>query len=238
MKVKRPHMVSRGYLEGWADPKGIVEVIDVSGRRGLRMPIGNATVVNYVYEPEVMTASDLEADYARIESDGIPVIVKLRDDSLNVTPAEIAAMIAFLDMHLHRGRFADQAKVRTPALLWKLGGQIEEAELSLGDRLLMSQWLPDTLKLSTLGLDQWPWKIRREERLPTGDGAVIVWAPSKGADIAAVSFPLSDTRLLVIGDDLPDDVPVVPRIIDNCKRWIIGAPGTLNLNWADIADDQ
>jgi hypothetical protein len=68
---------------------------------------------------------------------------------------------------------------------------------------------------------------------PTGDGAVLLWHPTEGAEICTVSFPLSPTQLLVIGRDLPDKICVNNRITDNCKRWIIGAPGTLNLNWAD-----
>ncbi|MGO4785517.1 DUF4238 domain-containing protein [Cryobacterium sp. W22_MBD10_FK3] len=232
MNTKRPHMVSKGYIKGWADAKGIVEVIDIQGRRGLRQPIGNATVVNYVYEPTVLT-TDLEAAYGQIESAGTPVIVKLRDRDIALTSADIAAMIAFMEMHLDRGRYADQAKVRTPAVLVKTGWHFEDAELSLGDRLLLSQSLPDVLRLATLGLEQWTWTVISTEGLPTGDGAVLLWVPTKGADICTVSFPLSPTRLLVIGEELPDGIPIHTRITDNCKRWIIGAPGTLNLAWAD-----
>lgn len=224
-------MVSKGYIEGWADEKGRVEVIDIQGRRGLRQPIGNATVVNYVYEPAVLTR-DLEAEYGRIESDGIPVIKKLRNGDDTVTSAEMSAMIAFLDMHLDRGRYADQAKIRTPAVLIKTGWQLEDAELSLGDRLLLSQSIPDVLRLTTLGLEHWPWRVFETQGLPTGDGAVLLWCPAKGAEICTVSFPLSSTRLLAIGQDLPEGVPLIPRLTSNCKRWIIGAPGTLNLNWA------
>lgn len=232
IKTKRPHMVSRAYLQGWADQKGIVEVIDIQGRRGLRQAIGNATVVNYVYEPEVLT-SDLEADYARIETDGIPVIKMLRDGGDTLTSTDISAMIAFLDMHLDRGRYADQAKLLTPAVLIKTGGQLENAELSLGDRLLLSQSHPDVLRLVTLGLEQWTWKVVQTQHQLTGDGAVLLWHPTKGAEICTVSFPLSPTRLLVIGRDLPDGISVNDRLGANCKRWIIGAPGTLNLKWAD-----
>lgn len=231
-KTKRPHMVSRGYLEGWADDKGYVEVIDIQGRRGRRETIGNATVVNYVYEPTVLNR-DLESDYGRVESAGIPVIKKLRDGGDTMTSADMSAMIAFLDMHLDRGRYADQAKVGAPAVLIKTGGQHEQAELSLGDRLLLSQSHPDVLRLTTLGLEDWPWQVVAVDNLPTGDGAVLLWCPSKDAEICTVSFPLSPTRLLVIGKDLPEGIPLINRLTSNCKRWIIGAPGTLNLNWAN-----
>ena len=236
VNTKRAHMVSKGYIKGWADTKGIVEVIDIQGRRGLRQAIGNATVVNYVYEPAVLT-SDLEAAHGQIESDGLPVIVKLRNGGATLTSADVVAMIAFIDMHLDRGRYADQAKVRTPAVLVKTGMQLEDAGLSLGDRLLLSQSLPDALRLATLALMRWPWRVVQTQGLPTGDGAVLLWGRTKGAKICTVTFPMSPTRLLVIGEELPDGVPLLSRLTANCKRWIIGAPGTLNLNWADNGRD-
>jgi len=233
MNTKRPHMVSRGYIKGWADANGFVDVIDVQGRRGLRQSIGNATIVNYVYEPAVLTASNLEAAYAHIESNGTPVIDKLRAGGAALTPADMLAMITFIDMHLDRGRYADQAKVLTPATLIKPGWQLEEAELSLGDRLALSQSLPEVLRLTKLGLDQWSWTVVQEYDLPTGDGAVLLWAPAREADICTVTFPISPTQLLVIGQELPAGIWLHNRIAANCKRWIIGSPGTLNLNWAD-----
>lgn len=223
-------MVSEGYLKGWADDKGFVDVIDIQGRRGNREKISNATVVNYVYEPAVLTRN-LEADYGRVESDGIPLIKKLREDE-PIAPDDMGRVIAFLDMHLDRGRYADQAKVLAPALLVKTDGGHEDGHLSLGDRLLLSQSLNEVLRLATLGLDQWPWKVFEAEGLPTGDGAVLLWRATEDADICTVSFPLSPTRLLVIGEDLPDGIPLINRLTANCKRWIIGAPGTLNLDWA------
>ena len=165
------------------------------------------------------------------------MIVKFRNGGATLTSADMAAMIAFVDMHLDRGRYADQAKVRTPAVLVKTGWQLEDAELSLGDRILLSQSHPDVLRLATLGLEQWPWRVVQTQGLPTGDGAVLLWGPAKGANICTVSFPLSPTRLLIIGEELPDGIPLLPRLTANCKRWIIGAPGTLNLNWADDGGD-
>lgn len=223
-------MVSEGYLKGWADSNGFIDVIDIQGRRGRREKISNATVVNYVYEPAVLTRN-LEADYGRIESDGIPLIKKLREDEA-LTLDEMAPVIAFLDMHLDRGRYADQAKVLAPARLVRTDGEHEDTHLSLGDRLLLSQSLVEVLRLNTLGLEQWPWKVFEAEGLLTGDGAVLLWRKTEDAGICTVSFPLSPTRLLVIGEDLPDGIPLINRLTANCKRWIIGAPGTLNLNWA------
>lgn len=224
-------MVSRGYLEGWADPRGRVDVIDIEHGRGFCTSIGNATVVSYAYDAEVLS-NDLEERYASIENAGTPVIVKLRNGADSLTAAEEAAMIDFLDMHLDRGRYADQTKVRAPAVLLKTGGVVEHAELTLGDRMILSQSLPEVLRLKTLGLEQWQWQVVEEHGLVTGDGAVLLWAESKGAKLCTVTFPLSPSRLLVIGQKLPDSLNPNGRLTTKSKRWIVGAPGTLNLNWA------
>ncbi|WP_166805174.1 DUF4238 domain-containing protein [Cryobacterium sp. TMT2-4] len=236
MGVKRGHMVSKGYIEAWAVSQNVVDVIDIQDRRGFPSSIRNATVVSYVYDPKVL-ALDLEKAYSKIEDVGTPVIVKLRKGGQSLTDEERDAMIAFLDMHLDRGRYADQTKLRAPALVLKTGGEIEEAELGLGDVLLLSQSLPEVLRLPTLGLDQWEWKVWPVEGLVTGDGAVLLWgSSSKDAEICTVTFPLSPTRLLVIGRDLPDGVPMNDRIASNSKRWIVGVHGSLKLDWADATD--
>ncbi len=228
MTVKRAHMVSKGYIRAWADAKNHVDVLDLQGGRGYLSSVESATVVNYGYDTEALTR-DLERDYWGIENSGIPAVVKLRKGRA-VTAAEQSAVIAFLDMHLDRGRYADQTNTRVPAARLKLGGQIEDVELTLGDRLLLSQSLPDVLRLTTLGLEQWSWKVIEAKHLATGDGAVLLWRPTDGAGISTVSFPLSSTRLLVIGQDLPDDVPLNELLVRNCRRWIVGAPGSLNLS--------
>lgn len=222
-------MVSKGYIEAWADSKGLVDVRDLEHDRAFRTNIVNATVVSYAYDPVVLS-HDLEAEYSRIENAGIPVIVKLRNGAASLEPAEYSAMIAFLNMHLDRGRYADQTKIRTPAVLVKTGGAFEDAELSLGDRLLLSQSFTDVLRLTALGLEQWKWQVLELEALATGDGAVLLWAPTKGAELSTISFPLSPTRLLVIGRDLPDNLPINLMMASKCKRWLVGAPGALKLS--------
>ncbi|MGR0218632.1 DUF4238 domain-containing protein [Agromyces sp. ZXT2-6] len=233
MNVKRAHMVSKGYIRAWADARGRVDVLDVQHGRGFPSAIENATVVSYAYDTEVLT-HDLESDYARIEASGIPAILKLRNGHTTLTPAEQSAMIAFLDMHLDRGRYADQTTIRTPAVLLRTGGWIEDAELNLGDRLLLSQSLRDVIRLTALGLEQWPWQVREAQHLATGDGAVLLWRPTDGADISTISFPLSPTKLLVIGQDLPDDVRLNTLLAMNSRRWIVGLLGTLNLDQAAV----
>lgn len=56
MGVKRGHMVSKGYIEAWADSRNVVDVIDIQDRRGFPTSIHNATVVSYVYDPKVLGA--------------------------------------------------------------------------------------------------------------------------------------------------------------------------------------
>ncbi len=238
MTVKRGHMVSRGYIKAWADDRNAVDVIDIQDRRGFTTSILNATVVSYVYDPKVLT-HDLESAYEKIETAGIPVIVKLREGAQSLTDTERDSMIAFLDMHLDRGRYANKAKLRAPALVLKTGGKVEEAEIGLADALLLSQSLPEVLRLKTLGLDQWEWRVWPIDEagtgdgaveLATGDGAVVLW--TEDAEICTITFPLSPTRLLIIGQELPDGVRMNDRIASNSKRWIVGTRGSLNLNWA------
>lgn len=226
------HMVSRGYLAAWADKRNTVDVIDIQGQRGFPSSIFTATAVSDVYNPEVLT-HDLEDTYSKIETDGIPVIVKFRDGPQSVTAAERDAMIAFLDMHLDRGRYAHRAKVRAPAQVLRRGGQVEKVELNLGDALLISQNHPDVLRLKTLGLGDWEWRVWTVEGLVTGDGAVLLWTLPGGSEICTVTFPLSPTRLLIIGRELPDGVRMNDRVTSNSNRWIVGARGSLNLHWAD-----
>lgn len=227
-------MVSKGYLRAWADARNRVDVVDIQHGRGFPSAIENATVVSYAYDPAVLT-HDLESDYAGIEDSGIPVILKLRDGHTTLTVVERSAMIAFLDMHLDRGRYADQTDIRIPALLLKIGGEVEDAELNLGDRLLLSRSVQDVIRVATLGLEQWPWHvIGDQQHLATGDGAVLLWRPTDGADICTVTFPLSPTQLLVIGQDLPDGVPINNLLAKNSRRWIVAERGKLNLDQAAV----
>lgn len=232
MAVKNAHTVSKGYIRAWADARNVLDVLDLQDGRGYPSSYLSATVVRYGYDPKVLT-HDLEQDYSHIENRGTPAIVKLRNGH-TLTATERSAVITFLDMHLDRGRYADQAKIRIPAVVLKTGGRIEDAELTLGDRLLLSRSLEDILRLTTLGLEQWPWKVRKEKHLATGDGAVLLWPATDGAEISTISFPLSPTQLLVIGQDLPDDVPFNQRLAANSRRWIVGVKGTLDLNKAAV----
>ncbi|WP_443444161.1 DUF4238 domain-containing protein [Glutamicibacter ardleyensis] len=231
MTVKAAHMVSKGYLRAWADEKNSVEVIDVQDVRGYRISYKGATVVSYVYDPKILN-HDLEQEYAEIESNGIPVINKMRDGNYALSDAETKALVAFLDMHLDRGRYANQAKVLAPAILVKTDGQHENSELNLGDRLLLSQALPEVLRLSKLGIEEWPWHVITQPGLVTGDGAVLLWCETGSVEVNTISFPLSPTQLLVIGQPLADGTWPNLRLTQNCKRWIVGELGTLNLNFA------
>lgn len=229
MTVKAAHMVSKGYLRAWADEKNTVEVIDVQDDRRYRVSYKGATVVSYVYDPNILT-HDLEQEYAEIESIGIPAINKLRGGDYDLSDAERKALVAFLDMHLDRGRYANQARTLAPAILVKTDGQHENAELNLGDLVLLSQYLPEVLRLSKLGIEEWRWEIWPVNGLITGDGAVLLWCEPGSEEVITISFPLSPTKLLVIGQTLPDGIWHNDRLAENCKRWIVGEIGTLRLD--------
>lgn len=231
MGAVQGHMVSKGYIAAWADKRNTVDVIDIQGRRGYPSSIEAATTVGDVYDPAVL-AHNLEAAYADVETDGIPVLVRLRDGAQSLSEKDREVTIAFLDMHLDRGRYADRADLRASAQVLLAGGEVRETELRLGDALLLSQSIPEVLRLKTLGLEAWEWRLWPTEELITGDGAVLLWPATEGADICTVTFPLSPNCLLIIGKELPDGVPMNDRIASNSKRWIVGARGSLNLNWA------
>lgn len=139
--VKRAHMVSRSYLRAWADSRNRVDVLDIEQGRGFTSAIGSATVVSYAYDPAVLT-HDLEREFSGIESNGAPAIAKLRHGH-QLSRDEMKDMTAFLDMHLERGRYADQTGIRTPAVLVKTDGSAEDAQFNLGDRLLLSRYMEE-----------------------------------------------------------------------------------------------
>jgi hypothetical protein len=233
MNVRRAHMVSKGYLRAWGDARRVVEVLDLEHGRGFETTVDNATVVNYAYEPNTLS-HDLEADYARIEERGIPMIVKLRTGLLE-TPEERTDLVNFLDMHLDRGRYADQTKVLTPAVVLSEDGGITDREFNAADRLLLSQSLTGVVRLAARGVENWPWHVYDTPiRLATGDGAVLLYrSPAGGAtDVSRVTFPLSPTRLLVMGEQLEQAVDLRALnglMAQNSRRWVVGVRGTLNL---------
>jgi hypothetical protein len=230
--VKSAHMVSKGYISAWADKRNVVDVLDLQDGRGFPSSYLSATVVNYAYDPNVLSRN-LERDYSVIENSGIPVLVKMRNRE-PLTEAEAHAAIAFLDMHLDRGRYAHRTKVRAPALVLRTDGRVEQTELALGDALLLSQSFQNVLRLTKLGLEHWPWHVREEKELNTGDGAVLLWRTPGSFEVSTISFPLSPTQLLVIGEDLPDDAPLNRRLAENSKRWIVGARGSLDFSQAAV----
>lgn len=223
--VKRAHMVSRSYLRAWADERNRVDVLDIQQGRGFTSAIGNATVVSYAYEPEVLL-HNLEGEFDRIESRGVPAIVKLRAGHA-LTASDKDDVIAFLDMHLDRGRYADQSEVRTPAVLVKTDGSSGDASLSLGDRLLLSRHMEGVVRLAALGVAQWPWQVLEARSLATGDGAVLLWRQTDGAEVSLVTFPLSPTQLLVIGEGFPERAPLNTLLAQHSRRWIVGTVGSL-----------
>lgn len=232
MSVKRAHMVSKGYLRAWGDETDCVDVVDLEQGRGFRTAIGNATVVSYVYDPELLT-NDLEGDYGKIESAAAPALRQLRDQR-PLTVEGQRRVIAFLDMHLERGRYADQAKILTPALVIKSNGETEEAELKLGDRLLLSRSMEGAVRLSNQGLEHWRWRLYQGANLLTGDGAVLLWRETKSNELSRVTFPLSPTLMLVIGLEIDLEIPVNNYVVENSRRWLVGSAGSLTNDPARI----
>lgn len=227
MPVKRAHMVTRGYLAAWANDRNQVFVADAeAGRAGVRS-LGDATVVGYAYRTEI-TNVDLESEYAAVESNAVPAIRNLASGG-SITSGGRDAIVHFLDMHLERGRWADQSAVRIPvgiATIDQPGGDFRMAQAGLGDRLALSRIEglgPNDLKIANLGIDRWPWRVAAvESGLVTGDGAVLAVSQRDGDAVTTVSFPLSPTRLLIIGEGFGRTaVPINGVIAGRCRRWLV-----------------
>lgn len=106
-ETRRSHMVTKGYLAAWADNRNVIDVIDVQEGKGYHSSIGNASVANYVYDAAVLNV-DLEKRYGVIESGGLSAVRKLQAENTDLDPPEAEAIIEFLDMHRHRGMYADR----------------------------------------------------------------------------------------------------------------------------------
>jgi hypothetical protein len=226
--VRRPHVLTKAYLNAWADDRRTVDVIDKRRNHGAPMSINNATVVGGAYDSLVLT-QDLEGDFAKIEDGGIRVIAKLRRE-VEVTPGEAKTMVAFLDMALDRGRYADQAESFLLGTVFMVDGSVLDTDFSVADRLRLAQSLPDVLRLVSMGLHGWEWRVETHySRLVTGDGAVLLFHEPGSDELATVAFPLSPMHLLVIGKPLPHDEPLNNHIARASRRWIVGARGTLRM---------
>ena len=223
--TRRGHMITKGHMAAWANARNIVDVLDVQEGRGYPSSIENATVVSYVYDPSVL-AHDLELRFSKIEDRGVSALNRLRA-GIDPYPGDPEAIIEFLDMHLHRGRYANKAGDSQQASLFMTDGSVQESELNYADLLSLAHDHPDTLRRPTLGMETWPWQIYTTTNLWTGDGAVMLWRPNAESELATVTFPLSPTQLLVIGDDVPTDFDMGRAIARNSRRWVIGEKGTL-----------
>lgn len=205
MSVKRSHMVARSYLEPWANSRNVLYVWDLERTNHGRRSLGDATVVSYAYRTE-HTTLDLEADYGRIESDGVPAVRNLASAG-TLTDEGREALVRFMDMHLERGRYADQASVKVPIAVGNFAtGGAEMSEMSLGDRLVLSRSInKDALRLADLGVLKWRWRIAASvpPYLVTGDGSVLLFERRTGSGVCTVTFPLSPSKLLIMGEDLP-----------------------------------
>ena len=216
-------MVSKGYLAAWANDRDLVHVWDseklVSGVRS----VGDATVVSYAYRTELLN-HDLEAAYGRIESDAIPALRNLANGGSLTRDGE-SAVIAFLDMHQERGRYADQAGVRLPVAAGNLHSPgVRMEEMSLGDRLTLARDMDKgAVLVSSLGVARWRWRVQPvDSGLVTGDGAVLLWQKTSSAPVTAVSFPVSPNRLLILGDGLDGlTIPLNTLIMSKCRRWLV-----------------
>ena len=171
-KVRRSHMVSRRYISAWGDKRGRIDVIDLEERRGYVTTYERATVVSYVYDSSFLEQENLEAQFGKIESKGIPALVKLREGT-PIDQVDQRNVITFLDMHIERGRYANQAKVTTPALAVKVDGTTEDIDLRLADRMILSRYLEGAEKLEDHRLENWPWAVYSGCKLARGRAVML-----------------------------------------------------------------
>lgn len=216
-------MITRGYLEGWANDRGLVYVFDAEAEVHGPRALSSATVVMYAYRTE-HTTLDLEHEYSKVEGEGVAAIRMLAASGALSKEGQ-GALVRFLDMFLERGFSADQAKVRVPVGIGDfVGGDLRMETLGMGDRLVLSRSMDENrISLAALKIEDWTWRvIPVDSGLVTGDGAAILWNGTAGGPLAAVTFPLSPTRLLVIGDLLMGvPVPFNQLVANRSKRWLI-----------------
>lgn len=218
-------MVSKGYLRAWANSRDLLFVMDAEHEtRGVRA-LSNATVVSHAYRTE-HTTLDLEAEYARVESAALPAMRNLANGGTTTNEGE-AAIVHFLDMHAERGRYADQAGVKFPIATANIySGQVKMAEMGLGDRLVLSrhkELSPSVVRIQSLGVQKWRWRVVPvPSGLITGDGAVLMWEKRAAAGVTSITFPLSPSRLLVLGQDLDGlHIPLNELIAGRSRRWLV-----------------
>ncbi|MBO3664073.1 DUF4238 domain-containing protein [Microbacterium stercoris] len=222
MAVKRAHMITRGYLEAWSNERGLVHVWDAEHEINKPQSLTNATVVSYGYQTTV-TSFDLEGYYAEVESQAIPALRSLATGGAPDSAGR-SAIVSFLDMHLERGRYADQTKVKVPVWMGSMTEPGRMAEMALGDRLTFARDVDtEAIRLDRLRVERWTWRVVNVQGgLVTGDGAVLLFRKTHGAPLSAVTFPLSPTRLLIIGDGLPGIHPQFNLMIaSKCRRWLV-----------------
>lgn len=138
----------------------------------------------------------------------------------------LLAIVEFLDMHRERGGFADKTKERVPmASANVLTGQSRMVHAGLGDRIVLSRSVDTSrVRIRDLPVGRWRWHVLPvDSGLITGDGAVLLW--SERDTTCTVTFPISPSRLLVIGSGLDGaTVPINSLIADQSRRWLIGSP--------------
>ncbi|MDR6200161.1 hypothetical protein QE374_002070 [Microbacterium sp. SORGH_AS428] len=122
-------MVPKGYFRALAENKDRVDVLDRQKGIGIGAKIAHATIVGYAYKNGLL-ARDLEHDYYDIEDAGTRAFRHLLQEDGPGTVSDQNAVIAFLDMHLRRGRCADQAEIYVPAVVVKADGLSECVKLN------------------------------------------------------------------------------------------------------------
>ena len=133
-----------------------------------------------------------------------------------------------MDMHLERGRYAYEAKVRVPAAMGSTTAPVQMVDMGLGDRLTFARDVDtEAVRLRRLDLERWRWRVHHvDSGLVTGDGAVLLFHGRSGSEVAAVAFPLSPSRLLVLGDALDGlSFPINLLIANACRRWLVDRVG-------------
>lgn len=97
---------------------------------------------------------------------------------------------------------------------------------NIADRLLLSQPMEEVIRLKALSLGSWEWQVISGDFV-TGDGAVLLFRETMGADVCTVAYPLSPTQLLLIGRPFDGPVPLNPLIASKSRHWLVGRTGSL-----------
>ena len=230
-QIRRAHTISKSYLKGWADSRGIVYVGDRTTQKSYPISINNATVVSHAYRPALLE-HDREAHYAAIEGPGIASLRKIIDGT-EPNGEERLAALKFIEMHRERGSWVDQTDIELPAIRGSFcSEEFEIVTMNHADLVTLDKSLnPETPRINPHELIESVWRVyERSEPFITGDGAAVVCVDESNETVVGLAYPLNPDLLLVVGEFPEDRIAEFNNMVAyNSRRWLVCNPNDSDL---------